>query len=37
MRYVIGLSVILGVLTWRAGDVQHGSDLLIQALAGLTR
>ncbi len=33
MRYVIGLSILLGVLTWRSGDVQHGTDLLIQALA----
>jgi len=37
MRYVIGLSIVLGVLTWRSGDVQHGTDLVIQALAQLIR
>jgi hypothetical protein len=37
MRYVIGFSIVLGVLTWRSGDVQHATDLLIQALAQLIR
>jgi hypothetical protein len=37
MRYVVGLSVVLGVLTWRSGDVHHATDLLIQALAQLLR
>ena len=37
MRYVIGLSVFLGLLTWRSGDVQNASDLLIQAVSQLTR
>jgi len=37
MRYVIGLSIVLGLLTWRSGDVQHATDLFTQALAQLTR
>ncbi len=37
MRYVIGLSIVFGVLTWRSGDVHHGADLVIHALIGLTR
>jgi hypothetical protein len=37
MRYVIGLSIVLAALTWRSGDVQHATDLLVQALAQLIR
>jgi hypothetical protein len=34
---VILLTAVLGVLTWRSGDVQTGTDYLIEALGMLTR
>ena len=34
---VILLTAVLGVLTWRSGDVQTGTDYLIEALGTLTR
>jgi hypothetical protein len=37
MRYVIGLSIVLGVLTWRSGDVQNATNLLVDALGSLVR
>jgi hypothetical protein len=32
MRYVIGLSIVLGLLTWRSDDVHRTTDLLLGAL-----
>jgi len=37
MRYVIGLSAVLGVLTWRSADVAQGTDFAVQALGQLLR
>jgi hypothetical protein len=35
MRYVIGLSAVLGLLTWRSEDVHRSADLIVAALARL--
>jgi hypothetical protein len=37
MRYLIGISAALGLLTWRAADVQHAADAMVQALGSLLR
>jgi hypothetical protein len=37
MRYVFGLSVMLGVLTWRTDDVSRVADLAVHALSQLLR
>ncbi len=37
MNTVILLTAVLGVLTWRSGDVQNATNLLVEALGSLFR